>query len=175
MELVSHQFHAILKISPKVSYSTEDRMFIVKNSFLCGENTTLLLRKWSATFRNRPKPSRAMVGDLIRKFERFGYQTHDLRGNAGAQVTVRTEEVINAHTIILVHCIDHLINQIFFLWGHIKDLVYKKKPTDLIKRSITDSFASVKRKTLELVTDNFVTRFRYCITSDGSYFEKILH
>ncbi|GBL55045.1 hypothetical protein AVEN_167792-1, partial [Araneus ventricosus] len=47
----------------------------------------------------------------------------------------------------------------FFLWGHMKDLVYKKKPTDLIslKRSITASFANIKRKTLELVTDNFVT------------------
>ncbi|GBN85871.1 hypothetical protein AVEN_38515-1 [Araneus ventricosus] len=65
----------------------------------------------------------------------------------------------------------------FFLWGHMKDLVYKKKPTDFIslKGSITDSFASIKRKTLELVTDNFVTRLRYCINSDGSHFENILH
>ncbi|GBM98058.1 Integrator complex subunit 6-A [Araneus ventricosus] len=47
----------------------------------------------------------------------------------------------------------------FSLWGHMKDLVYKKKPIDLIslKMSITDSFASIKRKTL--VTDNFATRY----------------
>ncbi|GBM52018.1 hypothetical protein AVEN_122384-1 [Araneus ventricosus] len=64
----------------------------------------------------------------------------------------------------------------FFLWGHMKDLVFKKKPTDLIslKRSIINSFANFKRKTLELVTDNFVTRLRYCATSDGSHFENIL-
>ncbi|GBM88316.1 hypothetical protein AVEN_5240-1 [Araneus ventricosus] len=57
-----------------------------------------------------------------------------------------------------------------FLWGRMKDLVHKKKPTDLIslKRSITDSFASIKRKTIELVT-----RLRYYITSDGSRFENI--
>ncbi|GBM10114.1 hypothetical protein AVEN_92931-1 [Araneus ventricosus] len=63
----------------------------------------------------------------------------------------------------------------FFLWGHVKDLVYKKKSADLIslKRTITDSFASIRRKTLELVTDNFATGLRYCITSDGSHFENI--
>ncbi|GBM95650.1 hypothetical protein AVEN_130011-1 [Araneus ventricosus] len=65
----------------------------------------------------------------------------------------------------------------FFLWGHMKDLVCKEKPTDLIsiKRSITDSISSIKRKTLELVTDSFVTRLSYCITSDGSHIETILH
>ncbi|GBL96623.1 hypothetical protein AVEN_207789-1 [Araneus ventricosus] len=65
----------------------------------------------------------------------------------------------------------------FFLWGHMKDLVYRKKPTDLIslKKSITDSFASIKRKTLELVTDKFVTRLRYCITSEDSDFGNFLH
>ncbi|GBL84814.1 hypothetical protein AVEN_93846-1 [Araneus ventricosus] len=65
----------------------------------------------------------------------------------------------------------------FFLWGHIKDLANKKKPTELIslKRSITDSFAGIKRKNRENATDNFVTRLRYCITSDGSHFENVLH
>ena len=65
----------------------------------------------------------------------------------------------------------------FYLWGHMKDLVYKKNPTDLnsLKKSITDSFASIKRETLEQVTDNFVTRLRYCIASEGSYFENIVH
>ncbi|GBN57513.1 hypothetical protein AVEN_177519-1 [Araneus ventricosus] len=60
----------------------------------------------------------------------------------------------------------------FFLWGHMKDLECKKKPTDFnsLKRSITDSFPSIKRKAFELVTDNFVTRLRYCITCDGSHF-----
>ncbi|GBM38254.1 hypothetical protein AVEN_47347-1 [Araneus ventricosus] len=64
-----------------------------------------------------------------------------------------------------------------FLWDHMKDLVYKKKPTDLIsiKRSITYSFGSIKKNPLELVIDNFVTTLRYCITSDGYHFENILH
>ncbi|GBL95867.1 hypothetical protein AVEN_227114-1 [Araneus ventricosus] len=99
-------------MSSEVSYSTEDRIFIAKNWFLCGENATLLLRKWSATFRNRPKPSRAMLRDLIRKFERFGYVTDDLKGKSGAKETVSSEEVTNTQTVILVHCIGHLIHQI---------------------------------------------------------------
>ncbi|GBM77085.1 hypothetical protein AVEN_179862-1 [Araneus ventricosus] len=62
----------------------------------------------------------------------------------------------------------------FFLWGRMKQLVYNK-PTDIIslKRFITDSFASIKRKALELVTANFVVRLCYCIISDGSHFENI--
>ncbi|GBN09376.1 hypothetical protein AVEN_89609-1 [Araneus ventricosus] len=103
-------------MSAKVSYSTEEEpknlVFIVKNCYLSSENGTLLLRKWSATFRNRPKPSRAIVRDLKRKFKRFGYVTDDLKGKAGAKVTFRTEEVINNQTVILDHHIGYLIHQI---------------------------------------------------------------
>ncbi|GBN05928.1 hypothetical protein AVEN_214012-1 [Araneus ventricosus] len=65
----------------------------------------------------------------------------------------------------------------FILWGYMKDLAHKKKPTDLIslRRSVTDLFASIIRKTFELVAHNFVTRLCYCIASDGSHFENILH
>ncbi|GBM63320.1 hypothetical protein AVEN_11383-1 [Araneus ventricosus] len=69
---------------------------------------------------------------------------------------------INTQTVILAHrrrppCSPDLNPCDFFLWVQRKDLVYKKKLTDLIglRRSITDSFASIKRKSLELVTDNF--------------------
>ncbi|GBM63143.1 hypothetical protein AVEN_202580-1 [Araneus ventricosus] len=57
---------------------------------------------------------------------------------------------INTQTVILVlQCPPYspdLNPCVFFLWGHMKDLVYKKKPTDLIslKRSITDTFARKK-------------------------------
>ena len=64
--------HAITKMAPKVRYSTEERIFIVKNSYLCGENATLLLRKWAITFKKRPKPSRTMISDITRKFEMLG-------------------------------------------------------------------------------------------------------
>ena len=65
----------------------------------------------------------------------------------------------------------------FYTWGNVKDLVYKKKPTDInsLKKSITDSFASIKREALEQVTHNFVTSLPYCIDSEGSHFENLVH
>ena len=67
----------------KVRYSTGERIFIVKNGYLWGENATLLLRKWATTYKNRPKPSRTMISDLIRKFEMFGYVDRALGMNTG--------------------------------------------------------------------------------------------
>ena len=66
---------------------------------------------------------------------------------------------------------------ISIFWGHMKDLMYKKKLTDLIslKKSIPDSFASIKRETFEQVTDNFVTRLCYCIASEGPHLENLVH
>lgn len=54
------------------SYSTPERQFLVKTYYENGKNLTLVLRKWSSAFKNKPKPSRSCVIDLIAKFERTG-------------------------------------------------------------------------------------------------------
>ena len=40
-----------------------------------------------------------MISVLIRKFEKFGWVTHDLKGKAGAKVTDRTELIDAARDI----------------------------------------------------------------------------
>ncbi|KAF8795408.1 hypothetical protein HNY73_003259 [Argiope bruennichi] len=61
----------------------------------------------------------------------------------------------------------------FYLRDHVRGFVYKKKPTDLIslKGSIIHSSAIIKKKALEIVTDNFVTRLCHYITYEGSHFK----
>jgi len=53
-------------------YSIEDRVFLVESYYSSGENITSCLRKWSSTFKNRSKPDRHTVKNLIERFERTG-------------------------------------------------------------------------------------------------------
>lgn len=48
---------------------------------------------------------------------------------------------------------------VFYLWSHLKDFVYKKKPTDLLislKSSVTNLFSSSKKEVRDLFIDSFV-------------------
>lgn len=81
-KIVSFQFHAILKMSPKLSCSIEDRLLY----YYCG----------SGLQHSEAKSSRAVISDPIRKLARFAYMTDDLERKAGAKVAVRTEELIDA-------------------------------------------------------------------------------
>lgn len=58
-----------------------------------------------------------------------------------------------------------------------KNLVYLKegKNPDSHERCITDAFASIKEEILQFVTDKFVTRLCYCITSEGYHIENLAH
>jgi len=77
-------------------YSIEDRIFIVKNWYQTGESPANLLRRWSSTFKNRPKPSKSTVLDLVAKFERIGTVADDREAMRTTPVTARTPENIQA-------------------------------------------------------------------------------
>ena len=47
-------------------------------------------------YKNQSKPPRTMISDLLRKFAMLDFVTNDLQGKFGAEVSVRTEEVIDA-------------------------------------------------------------------------------
>ena len=82
-------------------YSVEQRIFLVITWYECGKNPTLLLRKWSSTFKNSEKPSRSTVMNLIQKFEATGSVADDKEGMASKKVTVRTPEKVAAVSAIL--------------------------------------------------------------------------
>lgn len=64
----------------------------------------------------------------------------------------------------------------FFLWGYIKQLVYRSPPTiaDDMKRRIREAFASISLQTLRKCNDSFERRLQMCIDQNGQTFEKFL-
>lgn len=64
----------------------------------------------------------------------------------------------------------------FFLWGHLKEKVYKNNPHTLeeLKRNITTEVNNISVQVLHKVASNVVKRARVCITGQGSHFEHML-
>lgn len=64
----------------------------------------------------------------------------------------------------------------FYLWGYIKDVVYRTPPTtkNNMKERIREAFRSVNAETLRSVSSSFVQRLQLCIRENGSHFEYLL-
>lgn len=65
----------------------------------------------------------------------------------------------------------------FFLWGHIKDRVYRTAPATLedLKSAITREVAAIESQVLESVALNFEKRLRHLVLSEGNHFENLIH
>ena len=65
----------------------------------------------------------------------------------------------------------------FFLWGFLKDNVYRSgpnSPNDL-KAAVQAKIGEIGTDILERVVEGFENRLRYCLTTEGKHFEKIFH
>lgn len=64
----------------------------------------------------------------------------------------------------------------FFLWGHVKNLVYNILPTtsENMKLRIKNAFESITPDMLRSVRKSFEKRVRLCIQEDGHQFENLL-
>jgi hypothetical protein len=64
----------------------------------------------------------------------------------------------------------------FFLWGYVKDRVYKTQPTDVadLERRIREACATVTPDMLAAVHSSTEHRAQYCIGEEGRHFEHIL-
>ena len=64
----------------------------------------------------------------------------------------------------------------FFLWGCLKDKVYKNNPTSLdeLGNSIESKIKLISTETLAEVIKNFIKRLRYVISTEGKHIEHIL-
>lgn len=65
----------------------------------------------------------------------------------------------------------------FFLWGHLKSVVYTHRPNNLedLRQKIIDEVAKIHERTLVNVTQEFVHRLAHCLAVDGSHFEHLLN
>ena len=64
----------------------------------------------------------------------------------------------------------------FFLWGTIKDKVYKEKPRSVedLKTKIRTSIAEIRHNTLLKVHSETLKRCQLCIQEYGGHFEALL-
>lgn len=63
----------------------------------------------------------------------------------------------------------------FYLWGFLKDAVYKKKPEDVeqLKQYIREEASNITKETLSHVFADFKTRLDLCIQVNGEQFEHL--
>ncbi|KAI5724805.1 hypothetical protein M8J77_007361 [Diaphorina citri] len=59
----------------------------------------------------------------------------------------------------------------FFLWGYLKERVYREKPRTLheLKEAITEEVRRIPRAMLGRVATSFISRLDSCITADGRH------
>lgn len=64
----------------------------------------------------------------------------------------------------------------FFLWGDVKQKVYREKPTteENMRQRITAAFRSIRRETLRNVQETIPRRFDLCIRQQGGLFEHLI-
>jgi hypothetical protein len=64
----------------------------------------------------------------------------------------------------------------FFLWGHVKNLVYRVPVNNLdtLRNRIRDAMAMVTTEMLQNVRRNLLKRVRLCIQAGGGRFEHLL-
>ena len=82
--------------------TTAERVFLVKRYFKNGESVEITLRKFSSTYKNRPRPHHSTLKLLIDRWERTGSVCDD-NTNKGHPVTVRTPEKVDQAAAILEH------------------------------------------------------------------------
>ena len=65
----------------------------------------------------------------------------------------------------------------FYLWGFVKDKVYKEPPKDLdqLQSAIKKVNREISVDTCAKVTDSFHARIQHCIATGWYHFENILH
>jgi hypothetical protein len=64
----------------------------------------------------------------------------------------------------------------FFLWGHLKNIVYQSPIKDLneLKMKIKNEIKSISKDTLYNVFENISKRMKLCIEVEGNHFENLL-
>lgn len=63
----------------------------------------------------------------------------------------------------------------FFLWGYLKDIVYKTKPRNLheLKQSIVSGFSQIDPRQCKKVCESVPERLQRCIDANGHQFEHL--
>lgn len=64
----------------------------------------------------------------------------------------------------------------FFLWGHLKSVVYKTQPRDIpeLRRRIVEECQRITPETFQNLREQFELRLYHCLTNNGGHFEHLI-
>jgi hypothetical protein len=64
----------------------------------------------------------------------------------------------------------------FFLWGHLKEIVYQENPHTLedLRNNITNAVQGITADVLRLVSRNMCRRMQSCLQQNGGHFQHLL-
>jgi hypothetical protein len=64
----------------------------------------------------------------------------------------------------------------YFLWGILKDKVYKNRPRTIqdLRANITTEINNIDRDTLRCVSENTVKRANMCLQEEGGHFQHLM-
>jgi hypothetical protein len=64
----------------------------------------------------------------------------------------------------------------FFLWGHLKNVVYKVRPANIedLKNRITTECRNISEETIRKVQQEFIDRLGYCQAAEGGQFQHLI-
>lgn len=64
----------------------------------------------------------------------------------------------------------------FFLWGHLKSVVYTPQPQSIaeLRQRIIEECRSIRRDTFQKCREEFEARLYHCLASNGQHFENLL-
>ena len=65
----------------------------------------------------------------------------------------------------------------YYLWGHVKELVYNDSPQTIgeLAKSIAKAIRNIPQQTLERVFENMKKRVELCVKENGHHFEHLLY
>ena len=62
----------------------------------------------------------------------------------------------------------------YFLWGHVKEFIYKRRPTNHeLKEKVAEAIKSVTKDLLNRTFENFRKRVDMCIEVNGAHFQHL--
>ena len=143
-----------------VKFTNQQRLEIIKNHYRLSESVVATLRALTPIFGRNNRPTWQAVGAIVDKF-----------------LVSKKSKCASWNTFASAKsdCSCNLTPLEFFLWGHIKSLVYANKPATLddLKDNIPRKIADVPVEMCARVVENWVQRIVRCKRARGGHMADI--
>jgi hypothetical protein len=115
-------------------------------------------------------------------FQQDGAPAHTARNTAPFLQTYFANRIISKSSRYLETAIDwpprspDLTPPDFFLWGHLKDHIYKNDPKTLdeLKANIENEIKKISNESLIRTSENMKRRVSLCLENNGRHFQHLL-